>query len=64
MIWLKANLTVTQPLPITLQERQMAKHLADTVKLMVSGQKVDYVEETLDFDDFTEVEGVKKRMIS
>ncbi|CAF3842464.1 unnamed protein product [Rotaria sordida] len=49
------NLTVTQPSPITLQERQMAEYLADTVKLMASGQKVDYVEETiLDFDDFTD----------
>ena len=35
----------------------MAEHLADTVKLMASGQKVDYVEETtLDFDDFTDDE--------
>ena len=51
------NLTVTHQSPITLRERQMAEHLADTVKLMASGQKVDYVEETtLDFDDFTDDE--------
>ncbi|CAF0930927.1 unnamed protein product [Didymodactylos carnosus] len=51
------NLTVTQLSPITLQERQMAEHLADTVKLMASGQRVDYVEETtLDFGDFTDDE--------
>ena len=51
------NLTITHPSPVTLQERQMAEHLADTVKLMASGQKVDYVEETtLDFDDFTDDE--------
>jgi hypothetical protein len=40
------NLTVTQPSPVTMQERQMAEYLADTVKLMVSKQKVDYSEET------------------
>ncbi|CAF4516365.1 unnamed protein product, partial [Didymodactylos carnosus] len=33
------NSTVTQQSPITSQERQMAEHLADTVKLMASGQK-------------------------
>ncbi|CAF0910862.1 unnamed protein product [Didymodactylos carnosus] len=51
------NSTVTQPSPITSQERQMAEHLADTVKLMASGQKVDYVEETtLDFGHYTDDE--------
>lgn len=30
------NLIVTQQSPITSQERQMAEHLADTVKLMGS----------------------------
>jgi len=51
------NLTVTKPSPITLHEQQMAEHLADTVKLMASGQKVDYVgETTLDFGDFTDDE--------
>ena len=51
------NLTVTQKSPITSQERQMAEHLADTVKLMASGQKVDYVEETtLDFGRYTDDE--------
>ncbi|CAF1556402.1 unnamed protein product [Didymodactylos carnosus] len=47
------NLTVTQPSPITRQERQMAEH-ADIVKLMASGQRADYVEKTtLEFGDFT-----------
>ncbi|CAF4059172.1 unnamed protein product [Rotaria sp. Silwood1] len=51
------NLTVTQQSPIISQERQMAEHLADTVKLMTSGQKVVYVEETtLDFDRYTDDE--------
>ena len=51
------SLTVTHPSPVTLQERQMAEHLADTIKLMASGQKVGHVEETtLDFDDFTDGE--------
>ena len=51
------NLTVTQQSPITSQERQMAEHLADTIKLMGSGQKVDYVEETtLDFGRYTDDE--------
>ncbi|CAF3886320.1 unnamed protein product, partial [Rotaria sp. Silwood1] len=40
------NLTVTQQSPIISQERQMAEYLADTVKLMTSGQQVDYGEET------------------
>ncbi|CAF4819166.1 unnamed protein product, partial [Rotaria sp. Silwood2] len=35
----------------------MAEHLADTVKLMASGQKLDYVEETtLDFGRYTDDE--------
>ncbi|CAF4766247.1 unnamed protein product, partial [Rotaria sp. Silwood2] len=51
------NLTVTQQSPIISQERQMAEYLADTVKLMTSGQKVDYVEETtLDFGRYTDDE--------
>jgi hypothetical protein len=51
------NLTVTEPSPITLQERQMTEHLADTVKLLASGQRVDYVAETtVDFGDFTDNE--------
>ena len=51
------DLTVTQPSPVTLQERQMAEYLVDTVKLMASRQKVHYSEETtLDFDDFTDDE--------
>ncbi|CAF1547997.1 unnamed protein product [Adineta ricciae] len=51
------NSIVTQQSPVTLQERQMAEHLADTVKFMSSGQKVDYVEETtLDFGRYTDDE--------
>ncbi|CAF1564383.1 unnamed protein product [Didymodactylos carnosus] len=33
------NLTVTQQSPITSQERQMAEHLADTVKLMAKNEE-------------------------
>ncbi|CAF1305863.1 unnamed protein product [Didymodactylos carnosus] len=51
------NSSVTQQSSITSQEPQMAEHLADTVKLMASGQKVDYVEETtLDFGRYIDDE--------
>ena len=51
------NLTATEKSLITSQERQMAEYLADTIKLMTSGQKVDYVEETiLDFARHTDDE--------
>ena len=33
------NLTATEKSLITSQERQMAEYLADTIKLMTSGQK-------------------------
>ncbi|CAF1328987.1 unnamed protein product [Didymodactylos carnosus] len=50
-----------EPSPVTLQERQMAEYLDDTVKLMVSGQKVDYDEETtIDFAGFTDEEDSEK----
>ncbi|CAF1600227.1 unnamed protein product [Didymodactylos carnosus] len=51
------ELSNKDPSPVTSQERQMAEYLADTVKLMVSGQKVDYdVETTIDFAGFTDEE--------
>ncbi|CAF1321886.1 unnamed protein product [Didymodactylos carnosus] len=51
------ELSNKEPSPVTSQERQMAEYLADTVKLMVSGQKVDYDEETtIDFAGFTDEE--------
>ena len=51
------KLTVTQKFLITSQERQMAEYVAGTVKLMTSGQKIDYVEETaLDFARYTDDE--------
>ena len=35
----------------------MAEYLTDTVKLMISGQKIDYIEETtLDFARYTDDE--------
>ena len=55
------NLTVAQKSLITSQERQMAEYLADTVQLMTSGQKIDYVEETtLDFARYTDDEESEK----
>ena len=58
------NLTVTQKSLITSQERQMAEDLADTVKLMTSGQKIDYVEETtLDFACYTDDEEEEEFML-
>ncbi|CAF1277075.1 unnamed protein product [Didymodactylos carnosus] len=51
------QLSSKEPSPITSQERQMAEYLADIVKLMVSGQKVDYDEETIiDFAGSTDEE--------
>ncbi|CAF0985584.1 unnamed protein product [Didymodactylos carnosus] len=51
------ELSNKEPSPVTSQERQMAEYLADTVKLMVSGQKVDYDEKTtIDFAGFTDEE--------
>ena len=51
------NLTVTQKSLITSQERQMVEYLADTVQLITSRQKIDYVEETtLDFARYTDDE--------
>ena len=51
------NLIVTQKSLISSQERQMAEYPADTVKLLTSGQKIDYIEEiTLDFARYTDDE--------
>ncbi|CAF4447939.1 unnamed protein product, partial [Didymodactylos carnosus] len=48
------ELSNKEPSPVSSQERQMAEYLADTVRLMVSRQKVDYDEETtIDFAGFT-----------
>ena len=58
------NLTATEKSLITSQERQMTEYLADIIKLMTSGQKVDYVEETtLDFARHTDDEEEDESML-
>ncbi|CAF4310958.1 unnamed protein product [Didymodactylos carnosus] len=54
---LSRELSNKEPSPVTSQEWQMPEYLTDTVKLTVSGQKVDYDQETtIDFAGFTDEE--------
>ncbi|CAF1383098.1 unnamed protein product, partial [Didymodactylos carnosus] len=51
------SLTINQPPPVTMQERQMAEQLADTIALLSKGPKFDYYEEiTLDLGEMSDEE--------